>query len=245
MSRRLKRILPKQSGRDVQGHVSVRHQGGRHKRFLREMDFVRRKGIPARVSAIEYDPNRTSRIALLLYKDGSRAYILAAEGLKVGDTVQSGPEAPVKEGNSLPLGQIPVGTNIHNIEIKPNKGGQIVRAAGSFAVVHGKEEDSVLIKMPSGEIRKFRTDAYATIGSVGRVEKVNLRTAGARRRRGIRPRVRGVAQNPRSHPHGGGEGRSGIGMPSPKTPWGKKARGVRTRRKGKYSASLIVQRRKP
>ncbi|MDO8503647.1 MAG: 50S ribosomal protein L2 [bacterium] len=243
--KKLKRILPKQSGRDVQGHIAVRHQGGRHKRFLREIDFVRRKAVSSRVEAIEYDPNRTAKIALLLYKDGSRSYILAPEGLKVGDTVQSGAEAPIKIGNALPLSGIPVGTNIHNIGIKPNKGGQIVRSAGSFAVVQGKEEGSVLIKMPSGEIRRFRTDVYATVGQVGKIEKVNLRTAGAMRRRGIRPRVRGVAQHPDSHPHGGGEGRSGIGMPSPKTPWGKKARGVRTRRKRKYSRKLIIQRRKP
>lgn len=240
----LMRILPNKSGRGVGGRISVRHQGGRHKRFLRTIDFIRSdKKVAGRVEAIEYDPNRTANIALVLYSDGERRYILSPEGLKVGDRVEAGPTVAIKPGNALPLDQIPVGTNIHNIEIRPGMGGQIVRGAGSFAVLHGKEENFILIKLPSGEIRRFEKEAYATVGQVGRVELGNLRTAGRRRRMGIRPTVRGTAMHPAAHPHGGGEGRSPEGMP-PKTPWGKPARGVKTRRRKKYSNKYIISRKK-
>lgn len=242
--KKLKRILAKKSGRDSRGHIAVRHQGGRQKRFLREIDFVREKrGIPAIVENIEYDPNRTARIALLLYGDGERRYILAPEGLLVGDKVETGTEAPVKPGNALPLGLIPVGTLVHNIEIRPGKGGQVVRSSGAYAVVQGKENGLVLIKLPSGEIKKFDERSYATVGQVVKVEQERLGKAGRSRLMGIRPRVRGTAMHPGAHPHGGGEGRSGEGMP-PKTPWGKPARGVKTRKPKKYSDSLIVKKRK-
>lgn len=241
----LKSILPKRSGRDAQGHVAVRHQGGRHKRFLREIDLVRGKqGIKARVLSVEYDPNRTANIALLLYKDGEKRYILAPEGLKVEDILESGPLSPIKSGNTLPLGQIPIGTNIHNIEIRPGRGGQIVRGAGSFAVIQGREEGWVVLKLPSGEVRRFKPEASATIGQVGKVDRGRLGKAGRTRNLGIRPRVRGVAMAPNAHPHGGGEGRSGVGMSTPKTPWGKAARGVKTRRRRKYSNKIIVKRRR-
>lgn len=241
----LKSILAKHSGRGAGGKISVRHQGGRQKRFLRNIDFKRSKqSILAKVETIEYDPNRTANIALILYKNGDRRYILAPEGLKVGDRVQSGSGALLKTANALPLGEIPVGTPIHNIEINPGKGGQIVRAAGSVAIIQGREPDGyVLVKMPSNEIRRFDVRCFATIGQVARVDKGRLGLAGRRRRMGIRPRVRGVAMHPGAHPHGGGEGRSGEGMP-PKTPWGKAARGVKTRRKRKYSDRLIVTRRR-
>lgn len=242
--KRLKRILAKRSGRDSKGHIAVRHQGGRQKRFLREIDFVRSKrGIPAVVEAVEYDPNRTARIALLLYGDGERRYILGPEGLSVGDRVEAGPGAPIKPGNALPLGLIPVGTLVHNIQIKPGKGGQIIRSSGVSAVVAGKEDGLVLVKLPSGEIRKFDENAYATVGQVAKVPRERLGKAGRKRLRGIRPRVRGTAMHPAAHPHGGGEGRSPEGMP-PKTPWGRPARGVKTRRPKKYSDRFIVQRRR-
>lgn len=242
--KKLKKILKKHSGRGAKGQVSVRHQGGRQKRFLREIDFSRLKhGISAVVETIEYDPNRTTNIARVLYKDGERKYILAAEGLAKGDIIETGPTAPVKPGNALPLLQIPVGTNIHNIEIKPGKGGQTVRGSGSFAVVQGKEEDKVILKLPSGELRRFEPQAYATIGQVAKVSKGRLGLAGRKRRMGVRPRVRGTAMHPGAHPHGGGEGRSGEGM-NPKTPWGKPAKGVKTRRHKKYSDQLIVKRRR-
>lgn len=243
---KLKRILPKKSGRDAQGRIAVRHQGGRHKRFLREIDFARnKKDIPAKVEIIEYDPNRTADIALLVYKDGERRYILAPSGLKVDDEVVASEKAPVKPGNALPLVKIPVGTLVHNIEITPNKGGQVARGAGAAAVVHGREEEWVLLKMPSGEIRRFNPSSWATVGQVGREEwkSEKIGKAGRARRMGRRPTVRGVAMSPSGHPHGGGEGRSGEGGP-PKTPWGKPARGVKTRKKSKYSDKLIVQRRK-
>lgn len=244
MAKKLKKIVPKKSGRDAQGKVAVRHQGGRQKRFLREIDFARdKRGIKGMVEAIEYDPNRTANIALVKYEDGERRYILAPEELKVDDTVEAGETAPVKPGNALPLGLIPVGTYVHNLEIKPGKGGQIVRSAGTAAVIQGEENGEVIVKMPSGELRKFKSEAYATIGQVGRVEKGRLGKAGRVRRMGRRPTVRGTAMHPGAHPHGGGEGRSGEGMP-PKTPWGKPARGVKTRKKKKYSDKLIVKRRR-
>lgn len=226
------------------GHVAVRHQGGRQKRFLRKIDFARsKKGIGAAVESIEYDPNRTAKIAKLLYEDGERGYILAVEGLSIGDRVEAGLDAPVRPGNALPLGLIPVGTIVHNIEIKPGKGGQIVRSSGAGAVIQGKESETVIVKLPSGEIKKFDREAYATVGQTVKVEKERLERAGRTRRMGIRPRVRGTAMHPAAHPHGGGEGRSGEGMP-PKTPWGKPARGVKTRKPKKYSDSLIAQKRK-
>lgn len=241
--KKMKSILPKRSGRDSQGHVSVRHQGGRQKRFLREIDFARKKRVPGIVETIEYDPNRTARIALVVYADGERGYILAPEGLSIGGKIEAGPDAALRSGNSLPLSLIPVGTIIHNIEVRPGKGGQIVRSSGTGAVIQGKENGFALIKLPSGEIRRFHQDAYATIGQVIKSGRGRLGKAGRSRLLGIRPRVRGTAMHPGAHPHGGGEGRSGEGMP-PKTPWGKPARGVKTRRRKKYSNKLIVKRRR-
>ncbi|OGM24204.1 50S ribosomal protein L2 [Candidatus Woesebacteria bacterium RIFCSPHIGHO2_02_FULL_38_9] len=235
-------ILSKKSGRS-KGRVTVRHQGGRQKRYLRMIDFKRdKKDISARVEAIEYDPNRTASIARVLYSDGERRYTLAPFGLKEGDFVTSGKNSALTSGNSLPLSLIPVGTVIHNIEINPGKGGQLVKGAGSAATIFGREEGAILIKLPSGQIKRFKPDCYATIGQVGNPEKKskNVKKAGIKRRLGIRPTVRGTAQNPRSHPHGGGEGRSGVGMKYPKTPWGKPAVG-KTRKKRKYSDKLIMK----
>jgi len=243
---KLKVILPKRSGRGAGGKVTVRHQGGRNKRFLRKVDFARSKrDIWARVEAIEYDPNRNAQLAQLLYEDGERRYIIAPENLRLSDKVIAGETAPISVGNALPLEKIPVGAEIHNLEIVPSKGGQLVRGAGMAAVVQGKEEDYILVKLPSGEIRRFVKGAYATIGKVGRGEyrTINWGKAGRTRRMGIRPSVRGVAQHPGAHPHGGGEGRSGIGLKYPKTVYGKKAVG-KTRTRRKYSDHLIVQPRK-
>ncbi len=240
-------ILPKKSGRDSQGHVSVRHQGGRQKRFYRAIDWKRDKeGVPAKVVSIEYDPNRNSSIALLQYADGEKRYILAPEGMSIGASVMSGPSADIKPGNCLPLGVIPVGTLIHNLEIKPGKGAQMIRSAGTSAMVLAKEGDVVQIKLASGEVRLFRSACKATIGQLGNADWKDqvIGKAGRARLMGIRPTVRGVAQHPGSHPHGGGEGKSGIGLKAPKTPWGKKALGKKTRRKEKYSDSFIVRRRK-
>lgn len=239
-------ILAKKSGRGDTGKVTVRHQGGRQKRFLREIDFKRNKReIWAKVVAIEYDPNRNADIALLVYADGEKRYIIAPDGLTVGKKILASELAPVEPGNALPLSKIPAGTSIHNIEIQPGKGGQIVRGAGSVAVIQGKEEGYVLVKMPSAEIRRFLPNVWATIGQVGNLEYRTRRLgkAGTKRLMGIRPRVRGVAMHPNAHPHGGGEGRSSVGMKYPKTPWGKPAVG-KTRRKGKYSDKLIVKPRK-
>jgi len=247
MSKKLFKILKKHSGRDSSGKITVRHQGDREKRFLREIDFKRNKyDIPAKVVAVEYDPNRTADIALLLYQDGERRYILAPQGLKVGDTVVSSKKAEVKVGNALPLEKIPVGTVIHNIELKPLKGGQLVRGAGTGAVLQAKEGGMATIKLPSGEERKVSWECFATVGQVGKAEwkTVVFGKAGRKRHMGIRPTVRGVAQHPASHPHGGGEGRSGIGMPSPKSPWGKKALGKKTRKRKKYSDKWIIKRRR-
>lgn len=244
--KRLVRILPKKSGRGAGGQITVRHQGAREKRFLREIDWKRgKRDMKAVVGTLEYDPNRTANVALIQYEDGQKRYILAPEGLAVGQTVISGETAPLTIGNALPLKAIPVGTMIHCLEIVPGKGAQMVRGAGVGAVVQGFEEKWALIKLPSGEIRRFLPEAYATIGQVGNVDwrNVVLGKAGRKRHMGVRPTVRGTAQNPRSHPHGGGEGRSGEGM-HPKTPWGKSARGNRTRNKKKHSSKLIVQRRK-
>jgi large subunit ribosomal protein L2 len=239
-------ILPKKSGRNATGQVTVRHQGGRHKRFLRDIDFARSKrGIEGTVELIEYDPNRNASIALIVYKDGERRYILAPVSLTVGQKVSAGPEAPLTAGNALPLSRIPIGSLVHNIEITPQKGAQIVKSAGSAAIVQGREDFYVLVKLPSGEVRRFHPDSYATLGQVGNVEfrTRNLKKAGRKRHMGIRPTVRGVAQHPGSHPHGGGEGRSSVGLKYPKTPWGKPAVG-KTRRRVKYSDHMIVTRRK-
>lgn len=246
-AKHLLEILSKHSGRDVSGHVAVRHQGGRQKRFYRLIDWRRDKdGVPARVVAIEYDPNRSASVALLQYSDGEKRYILAPVGLHIGATVVSGEGAEIKPGNSIALGAMPVGTLVHAVEIKPGAGAQMMRSAGTSAAVVAHEADRVQLKLPSGEIRVFAAAARATVGQVGNVEWKNrhIGKAGRNRLMGIRPGVRGVAQNPRSHPHGGGEGRSGIGMPSPKSPWGKRTLGKRTRSRRKYSDALILQRRK-
>ncbi len=243
--KRLKKILPKRSGRSF-GKVVVRHQGGRNKRFLRKIDFKREKeGVVGIVQTIEVDPNRNAFIALISYEDGEKRYIIAPVGLKVGQKVTGSIDANLETGNTLPLGKIAIGTPIHNIEIKPGKGAQMVRGAGSVALVQGKEEHFILIKLPSGEIRRFDPECKATVGQVGNVEvgKKRIRKAGINIRRGIRPTVRGVAMNPNSHPHGGGEGRSGVGLKYPKTPWGKPAVG-NTRKRSKYSDNLIVNGRK-
>lgn len=241
----LKTILPKKSGRSG-GRITVRHQGGRAKRFLREIDFDRdKRGVWGRVEGIEYDPNRTAEIARIVYEDGERRYILAPNGLAVGQKILAGEEAPIEVGNALPLSKIPIGTSVHNLEVRPGKGGQLVKSAGGVAIVHGKEDDWVLVRLPSGEIRRFNPLSYATIGQVGRIEAKTQKIgkAGRARRMGIRPTVRGVAMHPGAHPHGGGEGRSGVGMKYPKTVYGRAAVG-KTRKKIKYSDSLIVERRK-
>lgn len=242
----LSRILVKNSGRNAAGKVTVRHQGGQHKRFLRIIDWKRDlKNIAAKVISIEYDPNRTANIACLQYANGEKRYILAPDGLTLGRTVMSGEFAPLLVANALPLASIPSGTMIHNIEIIPGKGAQMVRGAGTAAIVSGFEDAWALVKLPSGEVRRFKPTCMATIGQLSNPEwkNVNFGKAGRKIHMGIRPTVRGTAQNPRSHPHGGGEGRSGEGM-HPKTPWGKPARGNRTRAKAKYSNKFLVTRRK-
>ena len=246
MEKRLTWTLPKNSGRNATGVVTVRHQGKREKRRYREIDWKRdKRDVLARVAALEYDPNRTANLALVQYTDGERRYILAPETLEVGQKIVSGEVAPLTAGNALPLKAIPVGTPIHCLELMPGQGAKLVRGAGAAAVVTGFEDRFALVKLPSGEIRRIGINAYATIGQVGRSEWKNtpLGKAGRKRHMGVRPTVRGTAQNPRSHSHGGGEGRSGEGM-HPKTPWGKSARGNRTRNKSKYSHKMIVQRRK-
>ncbi|WP_123042128.1 50S ribosomal protein L2 [Cohnella candidum] len=238
--------LSKTAGRNNQGKLTVRHHGGGHKRKYRIIDFKRTKdGIPGRVATIEYDPNRTSYIALINYVDGEKAYIIAPKGLKVGDEIMSGPEADIKNGNALPLENIPVGTVIHNIELKPGKGGQLVRAAGTSAQLLGKEEQYVTIRLTSGEIRRVLKQCRATIGTVGNQdhELINIGKAGRNRHLGKRPTVRGVVMNPVDHPHGGGEGRAPIGRKSPMSPWGKPTLGYKTRKKKKASSKYIVRRR--
>lgn len=238
----LKKILQKRSGR-ARGTVTVRHQGGGHKSFLRTVDFKRDKvDVWGVVEAIEYDPNRNAYLALVMYANGERRYIIAPEGLKEGGKVISSELAPVEAGNTLPLKAIPVGAQIHNIEINKGKGGQLVKGAGSAAVVFGREDDWILVKLPSGQVRRFDPECFATIGQVGNIDHKNriIGKAGRSRHMGIRPSVRGVAMNPHSHPHGGGEGRSGIGMKSPKTVYGRKAVG-KTRNKTKYSNRFIVK----
>ena len=238
--------LVKKGGRNQQGKLTVRHQGGGHKRLYRVIDFKRNKdGIPARVATIEYDPNRSARIALLNYVDGEKRYILAPNGLKVGDKVVSGPDSDIKVGNALPLKNIPVGTTIHNVELKIGKGAQLVRSAGTSAQLMAKEGDYALLRMPSGELRKVHINCRATIGEVGNLEHENITIGKAGRNRwlGVRPENRGTAMNPNDHPHGGGEGRSPVGRKNPVTKWGKCAMGTKTRRKNKASESLIVKHR--
>jgi large subunit ribosomal protein L2 len=242
----LLKSLKKQAGRNNRGVITVRHRGGGEKRMLRKIDFKRDKiGIPGRVAAIEYDPNRTARIALIYYADGEKRYIIAPLELKVGDTIISGSEAEIKPGNTLLLKSIPTGTQIHNIELQKGRGGQMVRSAGASAQLMVKEGEYALIRLPSGEIRRVRSECQATIGQIGNVEhqNIHLGKAGRRRHMGWRPTVRGSAMTPRDHPHGGGEGRSPVGMPGPKTPWGKPALGYKTRNKKKASNKMIVKRR--
>ena len=236
--------LKKHAGRNNQGRITTRHRGGGNRRFYRRIDFKRNKfGIPARVAAIEYDPNRSANIALLFYQDGEKRYMLAPVGLRVGDTVQSGPGSPIRVGNALPLADIPTGTQIHNLELYPGRGGQLVRSAGTSAQLMAKQEDYAQVRMPSGEVRMIRLNCMATIGQVGNVDHQNIRIgkAGRSRHMGRRPTGRGSVMNPVDHPHGGGEGKAPIGG-QPKTPWGKPALGYRTRRNRKTS-KYIVRRR--
>jgi len=243
--RSLLRPLRKRSGRNVHGRITVRRRGGGHKRQYRLIDFTRDKvGIPARVTSIEYDPNRSARIALLVYADGEKRYIIAPLGLQVGDTVMSGKGAEIRVGNALSLERIPLGTLVHNIELYPGRGGQMVRSAGTSAQVLAKEGEYVTLRLPSGEMRLVRKECMATVGEVGNVDHGNIKLGKAGRKRwlGRRPSVRGSAMSPRDHPHGGGEGRSPVGMPSPKSPWGKKTLGKKTRR-NKATDKYIVRRR--
>ena len=237
--------LRKQGGRNAQGRITVRHRGGGHRRNIRVVDFKRdKRDIPAKVAAIEYDPNRTARLALLHYVDGEKRYILAPLGLKVSDQVMAGSSAEIRPGNALPISSIPVGTTIHNIELREGKGGQMVRSAGSSAQLLAKEGDFAQIRMPSGEVRLVHQVCYATIGQIGNVDHSNIKLgkAGRKRHLGIRPTVRGSAMSPRDHPHGGGEGRQPIGLPGPKSPWGKPTLGYKTRR-NKKTDKYIVRRR--
>ena len=243
--RSLTEYLKKHAGRNAQGKITVRHQGGGNKVKYRIIDFKRDKdGIPAKVAAIEYDPNRSAFIALLHYVDGEKRYILAPLGLKAGDTVISGPEADIKPGNALPIANSPLGTLIHNVEIKAGRGGQLVRSAGNAAQLMAKEGAYAQVRLPSGEVRKIPMNAKATIGTVGNTDHENVRIgkAGRKRHMGVRPTVRGVVMNPCDHPHGGGEGKSPVGMPAPVTPWGKPALGLKTRKHKKYSNKMIVKR---
>lgn len=237
----------KRQGRGYKGHVTVRHRGGGVKKKVRIIDWKRSKfGVPAVVNRFEYDPTRGAELALLFYKDGEKTYIIAPEGVKIGDTIVSGPDADIKAGNALPLKQIPIGVTVHNVELKPGRGAQMVRGAGVGAVVQSKEEGYVSLLLPSKEVRLIKDDCFATIGQVGNSEWKNRKIgkAGRRRLMGIRPTVRGTAQHPGSHPHGGGEGRSGVGLKYPKTPWGKHALGTKTRNKRKWSTKLIVKDRR-
>ncbi len=232
-------------GRNFSGRITVRHQGGGNRRFIRIVDFKRDKhGIPARVASIEYDPNRSARLALLNYADGEKRYILAPNGLKVGDMLMAGSEAEIRPGNSLPLSGIPLGTLVHNIELQQGKGGQMVRSAGTAAQLLGKEGAYASLRLPSGEVRRVMQTCYATIGEVGNADHSNIKLgkAGRKRHLGVRPTVRGTAMSPRDHPHGGGEGRQPTGMPGPKSPWGQPTRGYRTRR-NTQSDKYIVRRR--
>lgn len=236
--------LKSKAGRNAQGKITVRHRGGGAKRKYRIIDFKRNKdGIPAKVATIEYDPNRTAYIALVVYADGEKRYILAPAGLKVGDVIESGVNADIKAGNALPLKNIPVGTVIHNIELQKGKGGQLVRAAGNSAQLMAKEGDYATLRLPSGEMRYVRIECKATVGTVSNTthEIVNIGKAGRKRHMGWRPTVRGSVMNPCDHPHGGGEGKSPVGRPSPMTPWGKPALGYKTRKNKKYSDKFIIK----
>jgi len=239
--------VKKQAGRNSQGKVTVRHQGGGAKKLLRLIDFKRDKiGVPGKVNAVEYDPGRSARIALVFYVDGEKRYILAPSELKVGDSILASPEAELRVGNALPLKAMPSGTLVHNIEMEPGGGGKMVRSAGAAAQLMAKEGDYALLRLPSGEMRRVLADCYATIGQIGNIEHqtISLGKAGRSRHKGIRPTVRGSAMTPRDHPHGGGEGRTPIGLPGPKTPWGKPALGYKTRKKTKPSNKFIVNHRK-
>ncbi len=237
--------LKKSAGRNSRGKITVRHRGGGHKRMYRIIDFRRDKiGVPGRVESIEYDPNRTARIALIAYADGEKRYILAPQDLKVGDTVMSGPDAEIRPGNALPLANIPLGTMVHNVELYPGRGGQLARSAGTAAQLLAKEGDYAQLRLPSGEVRRVHLRCMATVGQVGNIDHANISLGKAGRKRwlGWRPTVRGSAMTPRDHPHGGGEGRSPIGMPGPKSPWGKPTLGYKTRR-NKKTDKFIVRRR--
>lgn len=238
-------VLKKHAGRNMYGRVTVRHRGGGSRRYIRLVDFKRdKRGIPGVVKAIEYDPNRTARLALISYLDGEKRYILSPVGLRVGDSIMAGPTAEIRPGNSLPIANIPIGTTVHNIELRENGGGQLVRSAGGSAQLLAKEGDFAQIRLPSGEVRLVRQVCYATIGQIGNVDhgNVKLGKAGRKRHMGIRPTVRGTAMSPRDHPHGGGEGRQPVGMPGPKSPWGKPTLGYKTRR-NKKTDKYIVRRR--
>ena len=238
--------MKKKSGRNSYGRITVRHRGGGNRTKYRVIDFKRDKiGMNATVQTIEYDPNRSAHIALLQYEDGEKRYILAPNGLKVGDVVRSGADADIKPGNALPMANIPVGTFIHNVEMYPNKGAQLVRAAGNMAQLMAKEGEYALVRLPSGELRNFSANCMATIGQVGNIdhENVSLGKAGRKRHMGWRPTVRGSVMNPCDHPHGGGEGKSPIGRPGPVTPWGKPTLGYKTRKKHQRSDKFIVKRR--
>jgi large subunit ribosomal protein L2 len=238
--------LKKSGGRNNAGKMTVRHRGGGAKRSYRIIDFKRDKlSVPGKVNAIEYDPNRSARIALIFYLDGEKRYILAPNGLKVGDTIKAGPDAEIRVGNALPLRLMPTGTTVHDIELTPGRGGQMARGAGSSAQLMAREGDYALLRLPSGEVRRVRSDCMATIGQVGNLDHANIKLgkAGRKRHLGIRPTTRGAAMNPPDHPHGGGEGKAPVGMPGPKTPWGKPALGHRTRT-NKVTQKFIVRRRR-
>ena len=238
--------LKKHSGRNSRGKITVRHRGGGTRPKYRIIDFKRNKdGIPGKVATIEYDPNRSANIALIVYADGEKRYIIAPNKISVGDVIVSGPDADIKVGNALPLANIPVGTIIHNVELEPGKGGQMARSAGNGAQLMAKEEQYAQVRLPSGEVRKVRIECRATIGEVGNIDHSNIQIgkAGRKRHMGIRPTVRGSVMNPNDHPHGGGEGKTGIGRVSPVTPWGKPALGYKTRKKNKASNKYIVKKR--
>jgi large subunit ribosomal protein L2 len=238
-------IRQKHAGRDNKGRISVRHQGGGNRQYIRMVDFKRdKRGIPGRVDSIQYDPNRTARLALINYVDGEKRYIIAPLGLKVDDMIVAGPTADIRPGNSLPVANIPVGTMVHNVELQAGRGGQLVRSAGTSAQLLAKEGDYAQIRLPSGEVRLIMQTCYATVGQVGNLDHSNVKLgkAGRKRHLGVRPTVRGTAMTPRDHPHGGGEGRQPTGMPGPKSPWGKPTRGYKTRR-NKRSTQYIVRRR--
>ena len=241
--------LPKSGGRNNRGRITSRHRGGGHKRMYRIIDFKRNKlGVPGRVATIEYDPNRTARIALIVYADGEKKYIIAPQNLKVGDTIMNGPDAEIKDGNTLPLANIPVGSFVHNIELIPGKGGQIARSAGNAAQLAAKEGDYALVRLPSGEVRKIRMHCMATLGTVGNSthENISWGKAGRMRWKGVRPQTRGMAMNPVDHPMGGGEGKSksGGGRKHPRSPWGQLAKGYKTRKKKNQSNKYIIKSRK-